>query len=723
MVALVALLAVLLGLTATLRGPYFYYIGDNPESFVPLWAHFGQELRAGRWLQMEASGWMGGNYAGEAAYAQWNPLMLANYVMVSLFNNLAIAAALVMIELMTLLAVAVYLLARQYGAKRAAAIAVALAMPVSGFTLFYEAAGWPAGLSAFVGVAFFWWAVKKQIQDQTPPILTVVIGLLAITTGNPYALLGILVVLLAAFVELLLARDLRTAVQLVITGLLVGSGALLVFLPLLGVQSVTLRQELALIKNDTFLVPDLGDLAAASTPSYLPSILNWEGAVIEQLPSIYLAWFVLPLLPWIRWRRMVQRIRGRVSLLVMTVIFAAASLGPSNLWLFRWPLRLIEYFYLAVLIGFAVAISAGAATTHRRTRYLASAGIVAVGAYLSFAVLPQGWMKHGAGLVLTVALLALAIAALRRHGQAGLAMVAIGGTVLVTAFQVLSFPSLSTPKSRPAYDLAVMAENSSSYGNSVLQLAHQSAARTKAPEDPNNLLLYGNLTAPLRYESVNRYTGIGFRSFADALCMDYKGQTCPDAPRRLQQPVAGTTGTLLDALRVDTLVLQNSLYPRDVRFRPPPGWAVADTDKVRTVWKRTSPVSYPGRVSGVSAGTTVRSSTSSETAETATVVGGSNGGLVTFARLGWPGYNVTVDGQPVAATTTEQGLLQIAVPAGEHQVRLSYTTPGLTAGFAAVGVALLLALGQSVLWWRARLRRRARSAVRVEEPLPVRAAG
>ena len=47
--------------------PFFYYIGDNPESFVPLWHHFGQQILSGHWPTMEAIGWYGGNYAGEAA--------------------------------------------------------------------------------------------------------------------------------------------------------------------------------------------------------------------------------------------------------------------------------------------------------------------------------------------------------------------------------------------------------------------------------------------------------------------------------------------------------------------------------------------------------------------------------------------------------------------------------------------------------------------------------
>ncbi|WP_421020054.1 hypothetical protein, partial [Klebsiella pneumoniae] len=72
------------------------------------------------------------------------------------------------------------------------------AVPVTGFTLYYEAAGWPAGLAAFVGVTWFWLAVRKQTTGSWPPFVTFVFGYLAVSTGNPYALLGVVIVLGAA---------------------------------------------------------------------------------------------------------------------------------------------------------------------------------------------------------------------------------------------------------------------------------------------------------------------------------------------------------------------------------------------------------------------------------------------------------------------------------------------------------------------------------------------
>src|SRR4051794_9074934 len=239
-----------------------YYNGDNPESFVPLWHHFGEQLRAGHWTAMDPAGWYGGNYAADGTYALWNPVQLVDYVLVSLFDDLAAAAALVQIQFLALLGAGAYLLVREHGAARWAAAAVAVGVPASGFTLYYEAAGWPAGLAAFTWVTWFWWAARRHSRGRLSPFVPFLLGLLAMSTGNPYAALGVLIVLLGIGVELVRQRRFGNLGHLAVLGACVGTSAALIFLPLIGALEVSSRQELAMVANDTFMVPDLGDIAA-----------------------------------------------------------------------------------------------------------------------------------------------------------------------------------------------------------------------------------------------------------------------------------------------------------------------------------------------------------------------------------------------------------------------------------------------------------------------------
>ncbi|WP_104524668.1 glycosyltransferase family protein [Blastococcus atacamensis] len=709
-VLLVGALAAAMMTVPFLHRHAFYYGGDNPESFVPLWHHFGQQLRAGQWPTMDPAGWYGGNYAAEGTYALWNPVQVLDYLLVSLFDDLAAAAALVQIQFLALLAMGSYLLFREYGAGRLAAVAVATGIPTIGFTVFYEANGWPAGLMAFTWVTWFWWAALRQSHGRLLPLVPFVLGALGMTTGNPYAALGMVIVLLGLAVELLVRRETRRLVHLVVTGACVGAVAALVFLPMLGTLPVTDRQEVAGLMNSGFLVPQLGDVAGASSPSYLPAILNWGGALFERRPSTYFIWFAWPLLPWLRWRE-VRRPGGRpTSVLVIATVFGALSLGPSNLWLFRWPIRFIEYFYLALAVLLALALSRGLATDAVRTRVAATVGIVGIGAYLAFSTRPDIYAVHAVATFGVLALVLLAVAATHRRGRVAGAAVLVLGTALVLLYQSVKFPlptrsASAEPLARvPASLISQARDTTSSHEGTVLQLGDLESLETPRL-DLDGALLFGNLGLMTGRETVVRYSGMGFAEFNEALCMDYRGQVCPEAFDRIWAPVEGIGVPLVDLMEVQTLVIDAHLLPGPAGAEPPRGWSVAARDDLRTVWVRDEAPNYAGRLSWASRDIDVLSERGAGTSETVAFDADTAGDLV-FARLAWPGYSATVDGEPVEVSDGPAGLLSVAVPAGEHTLELEFRSPGLTAGIVAAVLAAVVSLVQTAVWLVPALRRR-----------------
>ncbi|MGY1637717.1 hypothetical protein ACI78V_13815 [Geodermatophilus sp. SYSU D00742] len=698
-----------LGVVPQWRGDFFYYVGDQHEQFAPLWHVFGQQLRAGRWPAMDPAGWAGGNYAAEALTGVWNPVNLLNFVLVSTFDNLSIAAFVVMVEFLGVLAMGVFLLARGYGAARWPAAVVATALPVAGFTLWYEASGWPAGLMAFTWVTHFWWSAHRLVRGRLSPVVPFVFGYLAVTTGNPYGPLGLAVVVAALGLDLVLRRQWGRLAHLAVVGACVGTVALLVFLPLLGAGPVSSREELADVVNDTFLVPDLGDLVAASSPSYLPSITNWNGALLETVPSTYLAWFVLPLLPWLRWDRLRRRARSLVSVFVVAGWYLLATLGPSNLWLFRWPVRLVQYLWLPVLVLFAVVLTAGLATDAVRRRAVVSGALVVVGYYLAWAVQPADLgAVHLTALVLVGGLTVLAVLAGRRRGLPALGAVVVLGTACVLTFQTSVLPPTlegsGPPPTRPAYDLSSVAEGMSAYEGTVLQLAALAGVTTEQMRDGE--IVFGNLPRATGVPTVTSYSGIGFREFTTELCMDYRGAVCPEAFDRVWQPAGpGYDVPLVDAMEVSTLVVQRSLRPEVATLEPPPGWRVALETPVRVVWVRDQPLDDEGRVSWAPPGTEVLADSATAGREEVRYRAAEPGRLL-FARLAWPGYTATVDGRPAEVVDGPAGLLAVEVPAGEHSLVLEYRAPGLRAGALAAAAAALVVLGQSVVWSWGRYRRR-----------------
>ncbi|SDL59460.1 4-amino-4-deoxy-L-arabinose transferase [Geodermatophilus siccatus] len=703
-------LGVGVAVAATMTIPFlqrhdFYYGGDNPQSFVPLWHHFGHLLRAGQWPTMEPAGWTGGNYAAEGTYALWNPVQLLDYVLVSYFDDLATAAAVVQIQFLALLGMGAYLLFREYGAGRLASVAVALAVPATGFTLYYEANGWPAGLMAFSWVTWFWWAARRQSRGHLLPLVTFLLGALAMTTGNPYAALGMVVVLAGIAVELLVRRDWGRLVGVVVTGACVGATAALVFLPLVGTLPVTDREQTAMLANDTFLVPQLGDVLASSAPTYLPAILHFGGALIEQVPSTYATWFALPLLPWVRWGALRRPDRPLTSVAVVAAVFAVLTFGPSNLWLFRWPIRLIEYLYLALGVLLALLLSRGPATDHVRRRTTATVAVVVVGGYLSFAARPEHPWLHVLATGGVLALVLLALAASHRRGRLAGATVLVVGTVLVVTVQTRQLPLGSgeaVDQAQLPSSIAQVQEASSAYRGTVLQLASPGSLRT-APRRYTGHLLFGNETLMSGHESIVRYSGMGFEEFADALCMGYRGQVCPEAFDRAWRPAVGTGVPLVDLLGVETLVIDTQVFPGPAGQPPPPGWSLATRDRLRTVWVRDEAIGYGGRLSWVSPGVDVLSDAGTGVGEQVQVRAADAGTLV-FARLAWPGYTATLDGEPVDVRDGPAGLLAVDVPAGRHLLEIDFRSPGLAEGADVLAAAALVGLVQSAVWLVARWR-------------------
>jgi len=685
-----------------------YYNGDNPESFVPLWHHFGEQLRAGHWVAMDPSGWYGGNYAAEGTYALWNPVQLLDYVLVSRFDDLAAAAALVQIQFLALLGAGAYLLFREYGAARWASAAIAVGVPATGFTVYYEAAGWPAGLMAFTWVTWFWWAARRHARGHLWPVVPFLFGALGMTTGNPYAALGIVVVLAGIAVELLVQRAYGRLGHLVVIGLCVGATAALVFLPLVNTLPVTDRGTIAMLRNDSFLVPHLQDILASSAPTYLPPIVNWNGAVLELLPSTYFLWFAAPILPWLRWTALRRPDRPLTSLAVITVVFGAMSVGPSNVWLFRWPIRVIEYCYLGLAVLLALALSHGLARDHVRRRSIATAGVVAFGAYLSWAVRPDLYGLHvvaGAGaLVLVLG----AVWAFRRYGAGATAAVLAIGTAVVVTYQTGHLPLRgSAPADVPGTPTSIdqVEAASSSYRGTVLQLASQAGLGAGSSRQTGELL-FGNETLMSGHESVVRYSGMSFEAFSEALCMDYRGIVCPDAFRRVWLPVGDTGTPLVDLVRAQTLVLDAQLFPDAASAAPRPGWTVAERDNLRVVWVRDAPSPYPGRLSWVSPGITVRADEGTGASETVSL-DATDGGSLVFARLAWPGYTATLDGHRVRVREGAAGLLTVDVPVGRHRLTLQFRSPGLSAGALVFALAVAVSMVQTLVWVLLRRRRSA----------------
>ena len=714
---LVALLVAAMAVVPALRDPRFYLTDDSAAQFLPSWYHLGQLLRTGEFPLLDPTLWAGGNIAAEALFGVWNPVLLATMLLVSAVPNLVVASVLVKASFLVILALGVYGLSREYDVPPGLAAVAAVTVPFAGVTLYFDAASWSSGLTAFAFVPWFWWTLRRCARGALNPVVPFVAGYLAMTAGNPYGALGACLAVVGLLAEFAWTRQRAPALRTLVGGIAVGLVAPLTYLPLVLTQPVTYRSE-SKIGNSGLMVPGLGDLLNASTPSFAAWVDAFEHPYLT-VPATYLAWYALPLLPWLRYRAIVDALASRMAVPVYTVIGLALSVGPSEAWMFRWPLRVVPYFVLPAAVLLAIALAQGLSADHRRRRAAGSGLVILGGAYLAEATRPDLVYAHLTSMLLVGALTAATVAAWVRwpHRPAAPAALLVG-CVAVLVFQVLVFPRNQNlndyrfPTSVTETSAALVPR----YPGTVLEVANNGAVVHSAdPAALSTELMFGNMLHAVGVHSVNSYYGMGFKAFTDALCIEFNGSVCPDALRRAFAPATPGGPPLADLLRLETVVVQNDL-PGVADGPLPAGWRVAERTAAVTVLRRDALLPRPqGRLSDVPAGTVVADDVAAPRIEEVRIAGGP-GGALTFARLAWPGYTAQVDGADVPVRQGPAGLLTVDVPPGAHVLALSWSPPALGISVASALLGLVLALAHAVT--RA-VRRRTRRPAAVPERAPV----
>jgi hypothetical protein len=445
-------------------------------------------------------------------------------------------------------------------------------------TLYFEASSWAAGLISFAYTPHLWWSARRAASGRLNPLWAFLIAALAITSGTPYGVLGVGVVLAGLLAEFAVRRLWRPFRLTLLLGALAGLIAPLVFLPLLGTGSVTWRDPGTASAGS--LTMNTSDLLAMSSPTHLPQMPIFGGYGTDE-PAAYFAWFALPLLPWLDWRVLRDRWRMLTGALVVGLGYLLLALGPANLWMFRWPMRLAEYCYLGLAVPLAVLLSARIRTDRLRLRVAGTAAILIGGTYLAWTAWPAGWGAHLAGLALVAALTAAAVWT-HREARAWFSTTLAAGTAAVLGLQLTLFPGNANlvPFSFPHAVADLRSRFADRYEGETMQIASIDVARQTAGLRPDGAwqhFLFGSAYLPAGVNSVISYSGIGFRDFADTFCFDNAGSACAAAYPALWAPTRFGGAPLADLLRIDTLVVQNALVPG---VTPRPGWHVAERTRL-----------------------------------------------------------------------------------------------------------------------------------------------
>lgn len=697
----------------------FYFTDDSAAQYVPTWHWLGEQLMAGHWPPLlDIDAWAGGNLAAEALFGLWNPVSMANDLLVAQFDDLTTAAAVSKTVFLTLLALGVYLLCREYRAGKAMAAVLAIAVPFTGFVFYFQAVSWSAGLMGLTWVCYVWWSARRAARGRGMLITPFVFGALSVTNGEPYGVLGTVAVLTALTVEFgvrgrrhprIRRITRRSILRVLVVAVAVAALIPLVFLPLIGTREVGWRTPL--LFADGPLRPTLMDLLNMGMPSHAPAVTTFgQGRMWS--PGVYFAWFFTLLLPWLDWRVLRRKWRVLGAPLVLVAGYALLTIGPPNLWLWRWPLRDVVMVHLSLAVLVAVLLSAGLRRDHVRRRLILSAALLLMSGYVAFATWPVTTRQHVIAMGVLAALGGLAFLAARR-GRLWFAAALPVGTVVVLVLQLvfnpvnrdlsmLKFPTSATQLRAEAADWS--GTTVEIIGTLAPPPVPPAPGAPPPPPPPVRGLILGNLARVAGEQGTSSYTGIGHNTFETALCMNWLGLACADAYRRMWQPVGPGQPMLADAMRVETIVVRGTDLPDTA---VPAGWQIFRRSVAGTEMHRQAPLPNPrGLLSWHSPNVDVVSDQRlGNVGEAVRVTPRQGTASLLFARLYWPGYRAYLGDTQLTAEQGPAGLLQIKVPAGATpaDIRVEWQAPGLTTGFVFAGFGCGLIAVLTVLEW---LRRR-----------------
>lgn len=695
LVAVGALLTVLF-----VRNHRYFFVDDRISGELPTYVDMGRILLSGEWPWLSTNVVNSGARAIEYATGVFNPLNLVMSVALTQFNDAALGAFVYILVHALLLTGAAAWLARLVGLNTAWSVAFAISVGFQPYTVVWDFTAWGQGLSSF---AWFVLAVAAAFAFHLEPkrrygwlILFATYG--AFTSGWPLVVPVLGFFAAALIVSRLLARAPMRATVWLAAWFAGGAVCSLVAIYPLLTSSEFATRTTAVANTGNFNVVSLEGLLQFANPGYYGFFLNFGGYALQPLPHFYVAWFILPVLLF--WKggsfRAPIVVLLQVTLAALVLSFVGV-LGPETLGSFRFPTRFLQYTGFFLLLLTALLVAHGCFVFTRRRLYAA----LAVVSFLVVNALQTN--PTGADRILLFGgLLAGLCAIVWWHGSAGVRGRADGrsapswaladGAVLGGTMVILLGLALLHPSGRGVdwgfpHDLSAMEPLSQQdytlfYGNYLPPDSGVDAFREYRPATTG--LLVGD-------RQINGYTSLGNSFFRQYFPIDDHGNFAPGAAASFTQvdPVSGLT--MLELLRVDQIVAQLGPMNDDLRPLLDDDWRFARSGDITATYRRDD-FTLPGLVSYASPGLDVDEVPGCEQGHSKECVGieqaSDRPGEVVFARLWFPGYRATLDGEPVAIERHADMLVSAVIPPGETgNLVLTYRSPGF---YEFGGLALLV---------------------------------
>lgn len=676
----------------------FYYADDTQSYFFGTWYSLGSRIRSKDFSFLSLETWTSGNILVEGLWGTYNPFILVTSLASTFSESANFFSAAVKVLLLMTAATAAYFLSLTLESGRRNAVAIAMLVPLGGFTIYMDSASWANGLFAWVFFLWVWLSIELARRNLWPSWAVVGFLFLLFSVGHPQnGLLGILLIFSYLITDLI-RRDWRKARQLILTLVLAVPLLSVIYLPIALSGGVTTRNQ-TVISSSGFLSPDLQDLL--SMTALVPGVeLPIYSGNVATVPFFYVAW-LLPLLIF----GFVSRLRSSPCSYVPIGMFLLISLllmiGPSEVGPIRYPFRYMPYFAVAVMI---LAVQG---SNDSQWRDLNSASwrhklplillIPIAGFWVTFSDSPDRFPFQILGLLLVVGGLFLVLAINSFEASHWLAIgIIIALTLSFTAFQRYVSPAPQLADFQLPSRISQLQDPLGNLNGQTFIIGNREGAPIPALWQETLLAR----TWEVNPASVqNSYSVIGFREYVERLGLNHLGET-PRITLDVLFEQDPTTGEMLvDLMSIQNIQLWGNTFDGGAYPIPPEGWRVLSQGEYTQLWTRDGiPAPALGSVVYTDPGITSRTLVNnSDVVELSVTNTSDNEGRIILSRLAWPGYSA--NGARLDEPT--QGfILTITVPPGveSHEVTVRFSPPGFLpslyfglAFYAGVGLLVLLA--------------------------------
>jgi hypothetical protein len=675
----------------------FYFHDDVQHQHLPIFLHIGRLLRAGEPPFLSLASFTSGNLLGEYQFALLNPVSLALYAVLPSIPNLATAALFLACFFYGVLAAGMYALARSYQVERSGAGLAALVIASNNLIAYWFASSW---FPIHVSLAWFVWAWAFLVRAERARgnwLLAALFSYLTITAGWPHTTLVLGLVGLLVAVQAWGSGGWRRSAASIAALAAATLLAAITLLALVSLGEIAVRPSG--VANGNFQVPDLSDLLAMSSPFHRGFMSSYRGYQLTGTPIFFLAWFVVPLLPLIRWSRVEWRRPEVVALVVVAGFCLLATKGPDQFYMLRAPFRWVPYFHIALMMLFLALVSRAGFAPATPGRIGAVVLLAVLSSVLSLQADPENWPMHAAGLSVCLMGLAAFLAIPERQRVMRFGLLAAVSLLLLVATRALF------PVNTHLADWRLPAEVEMELPANAVPSAYTLYLGTVGdPPDVERFAEFqtGMMPRVREVATVNGYTPIGHRFVSELLCMNSWGETCPEAAARLFERDPETGIRYVDLFRIDCIIAVKGPHLEALRPYLDEAWRLEFEGPHTQRFVRDLPnVALPGTVAWVSPNATVeRAGRTRPTVEPLRIAKSPDRpATVVFARLWWPGYQAELDGRRLPVRAHRGIFAAVEVPAGVAAgvLTLRFRPPYLSVGIAGLVAGLTIILAVLVL--------------------------